>query len=102
MKLKTKENKMYNMRTKTLKINDVDTESILVCGGPNYKVYIACGFEGYVIQTGTRLNMIREFSESFDVVARFVTLKYQPLPSQPLIGKLFLDIVKNLAQRKDV
>lgn len=77
------------MRTKSLKLNGNTIEVILVCGGPGFKVYHAIGIPGYILKIGRNTVVSEE-----KIVARYVTLKYQPIVEQNSIIEEFDAFIK--------
>ncbi len=83
------------MKTKDLKINGKLVTSVLVAGGPGFKIYSTPKVEGWVVAAGRKLIVVEKETPDFKTLSRYLTLPYQPKAEQRAIKDQFQDFLKS-------
>jgi hypothetical protein len=75
------------MRTKQID----GSECVLMCGGPNFKIYSSD--KGWIIFKGKKQKLITPEDKEYKFVRRYVTLKYEPLGQVEFVKNTFNEIL---------
>jgi len=86
------------MRTKLLKIAGKQKDAILIAGGDGFKIYNVSGVSGWVLVTGRTVRVVAETGESFGIISKYVSLKYQPQDEQSVVLENFENFLRRLRE----
>lgn len=86
------------MRTKQIKVNNQSIEALLVAGGKGFTIYTAKGINGWILSVQKNVLAFDEAHPHFETVAKYVTIKYQPIKKHNSIQKNFDKLISKLTK----
>ena len=84
------------MRTKTLILNKIPLQCILVAGGIGFKLYASSEVSGYIINKGKNNYIVNYNASKYQLISKYINLKYQPLDQKEYIISTFNEYIQSL------
>jgi allophanate hydrolase subunit 1 len=86
------------LRTKQIKVNNQSVEALLIAGGKGFTIYTAKGVNGWIVSIQRNILTFDENHPHFETVAKYVTIKYQPIKKHNSIQKNFDKLISKLTK----